>query len=545
MPPVTFDDLENDKKKPITFDDIGPSLKGKSFSDLSPQDLSSIRSGISNQVGAAITGMADARSFGLGDEIGSAIGAPAGWAASQISGSNKSLGDIYNQNLANYRKGMVEKQEDYPGAFVSGQLLGGFKSAKDVAKAAPQIGQWLRSGGTLRQLGKEALLGGASVGGYMAASGEGAEDRGQRLMEGLAIGSVLGPALHLTGDAISGVRGAVRKNPPPPPASTIRKNASEAFDYAREQGANFAPHETDTFLNGAIESVLPKDEFVLNMSATQNSPAVQFLKELEPLRGRPMTLDRLEAIDKKLTKEINKHVNPLNGNLLDEGNDLFEIQSHLRDMAKASDQPGTEIRNQAMQLWSQQAQMQDIENIVSRSLRMANPAASMKSGLNTLLSSPRRTRGYDPETLQIIEKAATHGTVDDILGILGSRLTSIGSLFAGGGVAGDIAGQIGTAAARHSRTALQLKNAQKIQNSIASKVQPFERPPEVVEVNGPQLALPAPTYEVSPSGIATTAEREILGRGYNPPNPTIEDLSQMPPEQALAIMNSYMKRYPR
>lgn len=156
---------------------------------------------------AAIRGVADMMTFGLGDEISAALGAATG-----IGGK---YGD-YAGNLAAQRAVDASDAENQPAARIGGQVLG--------AVAMP--GGALSSSTRLGRLAEGAAKGAAAGAAYGFGSGEGAADR----MGGAATGGAVGGVL---GGALGGILPGASK---PPPSTNTPVQAAERLGVQLPQG---------------------------------------------------------------------------------------------------------------------------------------------------------------------------------------------------------------------------------------------------------------------------------------------------------------------
>lgn len=68
-----------------------------------------------------------------------------------------------------------------------------------------------------------------------------------------------------------------------------------------------------------------------------DTPATQYMSRLESLRGKPLSLTAAREIDQDLTRAINSHIDPLTGIVKQDGMDLMNVQTALREtLEKAS-----------------------------------------------------------------------------------------------------------------------------------------------------------------------------------------------------------------
>jgi hypothetical protein len=183
---------------------------------------------------------------------------------------------------------------------------------------------------------------------------------------------------------------------------------------------------------------------------------------------------------------------------------------------------------------------------------------AIKRGFKKLIDQKDWERGFTPDEIKAIKKAAQYGVGEIIergLGTFGFDLgktknvalplltgTSAGLGVPGGApliAAGTVTRQTGKLAARGK--------AQNVFNTI--KARKYSAPttapvaPPFTPVQAPFGGyLPAPTISVNSAGQAATQEnRAALGSGYKIPNPTIEQFKTMPPEQQAALVEQIMR----
>lgn len=251
----------------------------------------------------------------------------------------------------------------------------------------------------------------------------------------------------------------------------LKKAANAAYTRAKEMGGTLKPTFTDDFVNKSKGSLLSGDEVVDAMKA--NKPLAEAVKDLELLKGQPMTLERAQAVDETLSNMIDSTVQA-NGSVNKVGKKLLDVQNTLRSMMDdVSDDmisggiEGIKALKEGRDLWSRQARLSDIRRIITRADMTDNPATAIKTGFRTLYSNPKRMRGFTEAEKKAIEKAARSGVAGDILRTFGSRLIPIGTTLTGGGLGGTAAAQAGTMASRNAATALQVKRAEKVADMIA------------------------------------------------------------------------------
>ena len=294
--------------------------------------------------------------------------------------------------------------------------------------------------GALLPVGKITQLASAGMG---ATSGLGAEAAGQ-----MTEGSAVEPYARLAGALVGGSVGnkLVSKKPEQisMTAQELREKAGDLYKQAELAGGNLKADATDRFVNDVM-AIRPKDEVARMLGAkdfiAENADA------FEAMRGQPMTLERATAIDQRLTDLLDNET--ILGKPTQNGRQILLAQRKLRDIIDSANPSDVEGGTQgfyklkeARSAWAKAAKLRDIEAIINKAQYMDQPASSMRSGLNTLLSNPNRLRGYTPEEVNAIKKAAKTGLTEGLFRTFGSGLTPIGSSIAGTTAGGPIGGAV-------------------------------------------------------------------------------------------------------
>lgn len=122
------------------------------------------------------------------------------------------------------------------------------------------------------------------------------------------------------------------------------------------------------------------------------------------------------------------------------GRDYLIMQHTLRDkLARASDdmfvgkgKEAFETLQQGKKVWSAQYRMQDIQNILDRSVGAQQPNTVIKNGFRRLRDNPKKFKNFTPDEQVFIKKAAETGFTEGTLKLAGSGLTPLLSGAVGG-----------------------------------------------------------------------------------------------------------------
>jgi hypothetical protein len=428
------------------------------------------------QVGAieaGIVGAGQGVSAGYSDEIVAGLSSPFIYGMSRlIEGlgydtkglANKTIGEIYQDEIAKSRSEIQQAKEDQPGAFLGGEIAGSIVGAGKVAKGAKSAGialPSLRTGNLAQRVGKSAAVGASSAGLY--GTGTADSDRLKSGAESAISGATFGALLPVVGKAL-------QSKPIIKTAEEVKDMASKAYSKATSAGGVLKP----TFVNKFIENakkVQPQTK-AGKLIAGENEVS-KLTSRLDSLKGKSLSLDEAQEVDEIFGDLIDSQIR--DGRLTKEGKKIMDIQNNFRTMIEkapesevAGSKVGFESLKEARKLWSKTMKINDIQRIIQRAEMMDNPATGIKTGFRTLANNPKRMRGFTKKERDLINKAAKSGLATDGLRVLGSRLIPIGSLVSGSGASGVAAAQIGSKLSRDAATKIQQQKAMKIINEILS-----------------------------------------------------------------------------
>lgn len=378
-------------------------------------------------------------------------------------------------------------------------------------------------------------------------SGVGADLIGQ-LGGGLAAGKGMQSLSPKVTNILENNTSGSQPKPEIPSASDVRSLASQAYKTADQQGAVLYPESTNKFIEKA-SAVLPQTEAGKIVSG--ETATTKLIDRLQLLRDKHLNLQSAQEIDSALGDAMTSEVDPLTGKMNAEGNKLLKIQTALRDTIDNASQndlvggsKGFDTWNQGRQLWSASAKMNDIERIMNRADMTDNPATAIKSGFRTLASNPSRLRGYTPEEISAIQRAAKTGVLTGTLKFLGSRLISSmsGAIAgaAGGGSVGAGLGMVGGAAVgtpmRNAAAALQANRGNSVLNAIANRpiVQKSMGITPPIQPSQPSLMAPASTMllegegQLKPQGLLPAPQQNEGAPQNASPSPAISSFLTTP-----------------
>jgi len=261
---------------------------------------------------------------------------------------------------------------------------------------------------------------------------------------------------------------------PIPSSDEIRFASSQKYNANQTSTSGLSTDFVDNFFSKAREELPsnPKDAGLKMYDSVRNA-----LNDVEIFKGEPMDLARAQRVDESLSDYLQKEIDK--GDLSKAGKSILKIRNEFRDAienAKETDivggKEGFDNLKQARALWAQSLRMRDIERIVERAKYTDNPATSLKTGFRTLLGNPDRLRGFKPNEIEAIKRAAQNGVLTGALRILSSRLNPIIVGSTGGGIGGTAASMATSGAARNAATSLQEVRANNVLQEIMKRENP-------------------------------------------------------------------------
>lgn len=313
-----------------------------------------------------------------------------------------------------------------------------------------------------------------------------------------------------------------------PNSDQLAEIGVKAYDKARASGEVFNSEVSSGFV-GAIDKAKPAK--IAGAVETDLSQALESgLGKYRDLAGKPLSIDDIDIIDKDLSNLKDQAYNAGKNQL---GSELANIQNFLR--GSVADAPSGQALAEGRDFFRKKYQMEDVERIFRNAEGRPNEAAIIQTGYRNLANQARKKgSGYTKEQIGLMDKAAKGGLSIDALKLMSSKLIPAVA-GASGNFAGAGAAYMGNIAAGAGATALQTAKANKLAKSIVKDLRVPGEPTllnraaakltkkdmqdafEAKKSGGPQLLLPAPSIEVSPSGFAATiSQREVLGRGTQP-----------------------------
>lgn len=312
--------------------------------------------------------------------------------------------------------------------------------------------------------------------------------RAARNIEALAnIGLAVAPAIgrgKQIGESAEGIgQGIISKFAKPEKLNSedLRRVGGQLFKEAEAKGGILKPHVTNKFI-AEISQKAPQT--YAGRIIAGNDEVTNLLDRVQDLADRPLTLEAAKEVDETLGDLAYKNMDM--GKFTAEGKKFLDMRSSFRRIIEdAADndvvggKSGFDVLKEARKYWSTSLRLRDIERIIERAQNMQVPATGIKTGFRNLIANKNALKGYSPQEIDAIRKAAKTGIITDLMAVFGSRLNPIitGSAVSIGtanplmGIAAGVGNYATSSMARGLATASQLKKARFVEDLIRRRVQ--------------------------------------------------------------------------
>lgn len=358
---------------------------------------------------SAIQGM----SMGFGDEL--VAGGVA--AARSLTGDERPISDIYQEELQRERARIGEFREESPVLSTVSEIAGGV--------ALPL--------GAARNVGQGALIGAGTGAAYGFGTGEGGvENRAT----GAATGGVLGALLGAGGTAAAqGItrqferymtnRAARAAAQGADSVQQLRDEANAAYRAARNAGVQIDADQFNALVNRVTSEISGGEGRPLRSTLIPGSADV--LDEMRTFAGRAVGLDDLEYLRQRAqepasllgNKPEQRAASIIISGIDDFVENLDESAMRMRDPSQLSlfgqvgDEAGARTPQEALdilargrELWGRMRRTEQIENII-RVAREGGYAGGFESGLKTqigrIIRNPKLRRGFSEEEIALLQ----------------------------------------------------------------------------------------------------------------------------------------------
>lgn len=392
-----------DKGQSLEF--LGVASKaGKGLAFESPEP--SVGGGVAGTARGVLQGM----TLGAGDEIvagGAALG------RKLLQGDDRSLGDIYGQELERERKRIGQFREESPVLAYGSEFAGG---------AAIPLG-------AAQTVKGAAALGGATgtAAGFLGSEG-GLENRLTGATTGGVLGALLGGGLQAGGKAAMSAfedymtqRAAKAAAAGADSIDALRREATDAYEVARNSGVQIDRAAFDNMLDGIIAKVSGRAGGQVRPKLIPKSADV--IDAMKELAGRTVGIDDLEYFrqlaqdpagmvtdkaEQRAASMIIKGIDDFVGNI---SPDQISVNP---EMAQSAAQSLTKAR----ELWGRMRRTETIDNIVTAA-KEGGYAGGFESGLKnqigSILRNPKKRRGFSKDEISLLSQIQKGTPVGRIL----------------------------------------------------------------------------------------------------------------------------------
>ena len=409
--------------------------------------------------------IAQGMTFGGADEIVAGLAA----GARKVGGDERAIGDIYQQEVEAERGRLEQYRETDPVKAGVAEFAGAMAVPMAAAKGV-----------------KSAAAISAGTGGVTGAlSAE--EDRLQAAGYGALFGGLLGPAFYKGGELASTQFGKLFKDRArkaagegAPALEQLKREASQAYQAAREKGAVVSAEAYEQFVRKAIDEatdgvplekgLLPKTEKVLGAIQRKvgQEVGIESLDNLRKLAQIPAG----EVTNKAEQRAAVKIIGAID--------DFVEDLTPDQLTAGAADGVGEAFKT-ARGLWGKMRKTEQLEEILEKSRHYAGGLESgIKNQINMILRNKKKQRGFTESELDLMREISEGTPIGNLIGSLsqmglsatgGRNLISAGSGVATGGVAGFAVGGptgalVGAALELGGTTALRYVRELSIENQV-------------------------------------------------------------------------------
>lgn len=368
-------------------------------------------------------GLFQGATFGFGDEI--IAGGTAGL-KKIVSGDDRSLSDIYQQELQRERERIGEFRETDPIKAYGSEFAGGAAVPLGVSKNVKQA----------------VTLGAGTGGAFAAGSAEGdTMDRLMSIPTGAAFGAILGGTFQVAGQSISGLlKDFLSKKAQKAAAEgaksvqQLKDEASAFYDQAMENGLEIDPTSLQTIIDDALvkakrrgdnfnRNLTPKSAAVIDdirdaifdgtvgdnalKSAKPKTPfGVQDLEELRIAAGAPMA-DFTNPAEQRaggiIRDAIDEFMEQLSPTQLKSGN----VNNVISDI------------KEARSIWSKMAKTRTIEEIINNAPNYRGGFESgIKNQIKSILNNKKKRAQFSVQEQKLLAEIQQGTPLGNLIGNL-------------------------------------------------------------------------------------------------------------------------------
>lgn len=325
-------------------------------------------------------------------------------------------------------------------------------------------------------------------------------------------------------------------------AADMGKLVRESYDEAAYLNERFTPEQVGNQVDSRISQIKPKPG-VNGKLTTEEKDLINQLQELEGYKGKNLTLDDIDRLDKQLRQKINKFVDTRTGELDPNGRTLYLLQKDLRAIVDKADTAGNNALMNGKNFYRAQKMMEDLDAVAERASMTTNPGKALQAGYRNLYNDKDRISGWPDEVKDALKKAATPNGLDEALDFFGSRLPAIIGLGTGN-LPGAATAHVAGMAARGAKEAVIAGRGAKVQQTIVDNAVRKTRPVNIPEPTvAERLLLPSPENmsRMPMSDIQIKQAQKQMNKPYTP-GPDTSGAAKKPPVSQMTNLRAKLRK---
>ena len=368
-------------------------------------------------------------------------------ALKKLTGDERSMGDIYSQELERERSRLGQFEEQAPKTALASEVAS--------SMALPL--------GPVKTVGQAALtgLGYGAASGFLSGEGGGA-DRAKSLALNAALGGMFGAGFKKASDMVGSsferylsdkAAKAIAKGGQS--VDELKASANALYEEARASGATISKDAFEDFVSQTVAKVSGGVDEDIAAKLTPSSAAV--LEAMKRKVGQSVGVDDLDAFRKlaqtpagKVTDKGEQRA----ASMIIEGIDDFVDNINPDQLTSGTIDGVSETFKAARDMWSRMRRTEKLQNIIETA-KEGGYAGGFESGLKTqigtILRNPKQRRGFSEGELRLLSEIQTGTPLGRALAGIsylgfspsGGRTVPTGGLVTGGLVGGFTGGPLG------------------------------------------------------------------------------------------------------
>lgn len=368
-------------------------------------------------------------------------------ALKKLTGDERSMGDIYSQELERERSRLGQFEEQAPKTALASEVAS--------SMALPL--------GPVKTVGQAALtgLGYGAASGFLSGEGS-AADRAKSLALNAALGGMFGAGFKKASDMVGSsferylsdkAAKAIAKGGQS--VDELKASANALYEEARASGATISKDAFEDFVSQTVAKVSGGVDEDIAAKLTPSSAAV--LEAMKRKVGQSVGVDDLDAFRKlaqtpagKVTDKGEQRA----ASMIIEGIDDFVDNINPDQLTSGTIDGVSETFKAARDMWARMRRTEKLQNIIETA-KEGGYAGGFESGLKTqigtILRNPKQRRGFSEGELRLLSEIQTGTPLGRALAGIsylgfspsGGRTVPTGGLVTGGLVGGFTGGPLG------------------------------------------------------------------------------------------------------